>query len=307
MVMMKMRLALTVVYLCLLPGCARPGPPPCGKTALKHAKQQVSFGPRYPGSEAAKEARAYFKRHLPTAQVEEQSFTAVTPAGLVRMVNLIAVYPGKSEDMIILASHYDTKHLAIGDWDSANDGPSSSGLLLELARAVAARRNLYTTYIVFFDGEECYQRWGPRDGTFGSRYLASRMAEDGRLGRVKAMILVDLVGDAELNICLDPRSTPELTELARRSADALGYGAYFFAYECRSLEDDHTPFLARGVPAIDLIDFDYGPGNAYWHTKQDTVDKLSADSLQVVGDVVMKMIRELETESRRNGETANGS
>lgn len=294
--MKQMRILPLTTALLFLASCGKV-PAPDGKAALRHVKAQVAFGPRYPGSEAAKEAREYFKRHLAGARLEEQKFTAVTPVGLVQMANLVAVYAGERDEIVILASHYDTKHLAIGDWDSANDGPSSSGLLLELARAVAARHNLFTTYIVFFDGEECYLKWGPKDGTFGSRYFASQMEKDGRLGAVKAMILMDLVGDGGLNICLDPRSTPELSELARGSAVALGYADHFFAYQCRGLEDDHTPFLLRGVPAVDLIDFDYGPGNTYWHTRQDTVDKLSAHSLQIVGGVVMEMIRRLEAGS----------
>ncbi len=277
-------------------GCGK-GSAPDGKLALRHVRKQVAFGPRYPGSAAAKQARAYFRKQLVGAEIEAQEFTAVTPAGLVRMANLFAVYPGATDEILILASHYDTKHLAIGDWDSANDGPSSSGLLLELARAIAARHNLFTTYIVFFDGEECYVKWGPRDGTYGSRYFAAQLEKQGLLELVKAMILTDLVGDKTLNIGRDIKSSPELLKLAEESAAALGYGGYFFKYDCRGLEDDHTPFLERGVPAIDLIDFDYGPNNSYWHTKKDTVDKLSAGSLQVVGDVVMEMITRLEAVS----------
>jgi glutaminyl-peptide cyclotransferase len=288
--MLRVSISLAIVF--LLAACGK-GQAPDGEVALKHVKKMVSFGPRYPGSKASAECRAYLAAQLTGATIENQAWQAVTPQGLVKMTNLVAIYPGRQEEIVLLASHYDTKQLGY-KWDSANDGPASSAVLLELARVLAGRENRLTYHLVFFDGEEAYREWSVRDGTYGSRLLAAQMEMDGSLAKVKAMILLDMVGDAELNIGRDVRSSPELLELARASAARLGLEEHFFKYDCLGLEDDHTPFLKRGVPAIDLIDFRYGPDNSYWHSKADRIDKLSAGSLGLVGQVVLEMVRVLE-------------
>lgn len=158
---------------------------------------------------------------------------------------------------------------------------------------MAPRRHALTYWLVFFDGEEAIQVFSASDGLYGSRHLVQKMAASGELSRVQAMILVDMVGDAKLNIHREANSTPWLTDLSFQTARRLGYTRYFLDAP-RAYEDDHIPFVNAGVSAVDLLDFDYGPGNSYWHTAQDTIDKCSPLSLTIVGRVVVAALEELE-------------
>ena len=173
------------------------------------------------------------------------------------------------------------------------DGGASAGFLLELARTAAGKPRKDDLYIVFFDGEEAVKDWTDTDSLYGSRHLAAKWAADGTLGKLKALINVDLIGDRDLGILQEEYSSPTLVRLFWSVARELGHGAHFLNY-AGAVQDDHFPFLARGVPAIDLIDFDYGPRNSWWHTSEDTPDKLSAKSFQVVGDVTIEVLRRLE-------------
>lgn len=271
-------------------------PPFSGKRALNHVHALADFGPRPPGSEGIQKAREYIRTHLRRSyiDVEEIPFVAQTPYGSVLMTNFVAKIPGKSTDILVLAGHYDTVDTRkVPNFVGANDGGSSAGLLLELARVLAERRNELTIWLVFFDGEEAIREWSARDGLYGSRYLAFSWKRDGILPRIRAFILLDMVGDRDLLIRRDLNSTPWLTDLVWQAARDLGHTAHF-SDQILTLDDDHTPFVRAGVPAVDLVDFDYGPGNRYWHTKEDTPDKLSARSLQVVGEVVLETVRRLE-------------
>ena len=175
----------------------------------------------------------------------------------------------------------------------ANDGGSSTGVLLEMARVLSGAPRVDTVYLVWFDGEEAYGQWSEIDSLYGSRHLADKWSKDGTLANVKALINVDMIGDKNLGILQELNSSPALRALVWKTARELGYGAYFLDTGMAT-EDDHMPFLKRGVNALDLIDFDYGPNNTYWHTEQDTLDKLSAHSLEVVGAVVSAVILQLE-------------
>ncbi|MFQ5695512.1 MAG: M28 family peptidase [Terriglobia bacterium] len=264
-----------------------------GQKALEHTKALVGLGPRTPGSPGHQAAQKYIIRQLRLGynEVEEVEFVASTPAGLRPMKNIIGKIPGRSRDIIVLAGHYDTKTLA--GFVGANDGGSSTGLLLELARVLGRRQPLpVPVWVVFFDGEEAFRTFTKTDGLFGSRYQANRWARDGVLPRIRALLLVDMIGDKHLNLRRDANSTRWLTDMIWRLAEEKGHGEHFLD-EVTAIEDDHVPFVRAGVPAIDLIDLDFGPGNGYWHTTADTLDKLSAESFHVIGEVVLAAVKQL--------------
>jgi Zn-dependent M28 family amino/carboxypeptidase len=223
--------------------------------------------------------------------VSEDAFTASTPDGPVEMKNIIARFPGSSRRALVVTGHYDTKKQP--RFVGANDGGSSTGFLLELARIAAARKWTDDIYLVWFDGEEAFHEWTDTDSLYGSRHLAERWARDGMLAQIKALINVDMIGDRDLDLVKVTNSSPELLQTVWKGAYDLGYGRYFTDSE-GPVDDDHVPFLNRGVNALDVIDFDYGPSNSWWHTSDDTVDKLSAHSFQVVGDVLIAVLSKLD-------------
>jgi Zn-dependent M28 family amino/carboxypeptidase len=260
-----------------------------GRAALRHVERLVAIGPRPAGSPAAVRARRYIVAELEKvgARVRVDAFEADTPHGRLGMANVIGILPGRRPDIVLVGGHYDTKWFADIRFVGANDGGSSTGLLLELARVLAARPRELTYWVVFFDGEEARVTWSERDSLYGSRRLADRMAQEGTLPR--AVLVADMVGDRDLAIRREASSTPWLTDLVWQAAARLGHGAHFRP-ESLAVEDDHTPFLRRGVPAALLIDFDYPP----WHTADDTLDKVSARSLEIVGEVLLAALGDLE-------------
>jgi hypothetical protein len=283
-------------------------PPFDGARAFADLKRLVSFGPRPAGSEALEKSRQWIVSRLDEngLKVDEDKFTAATPAGNLDMANLIVRLPGSSHDVVIVCGHYDTKRFDKFRFVGANDGGSSAALVMELARVLANRRFPYTLWLVFFDGEEAErEQWQGTDNDYGSRHMVERLSAEGELYRVKALILVDMIGDAQLDIHRDPASTPWLTELEFATAHRLGYDRYFIKQDYSVGGDDYDPWLAAGIPAVDIIDFDYGPNaharpgdpdwNIYWHTAQDTVEHCSPQSLEIVGRVVLGMLRELES------------
>ena len=292
-------LPLVLAAALLLPRPGAAGPAFDGQAAFAHVERLVGFGPRPAGSEALASARRYIVKELKKAgaRVREQPFTAQTPDGPIRMVNVIAELPGRRPEAILVGGHYDTKFFLNFRFVGANDGGSSSGLLLELARSLARRPREFTYWIVFFDGEEARRDWSATDGIYGSRHLAGSLQREGRAAQLKAVVVVDMIGDRRLNIRREAASTPWLTDLLWGSATRLGHQAHFLN-ETLTVEDDHTPFLRAGIPSALLIDFDYEP---YWHTPEDTLDKLSPRSLQVVGDVLLDALPALETLLLRGG------
>ena len=289
------------VFISLLPRAAFPQSATArsfsGAAALNFAARVVAFGPRPSGSAANTKQRAYIREQLAACRCEVSSdpFIAQTPDGTVAMENIIAKFPGKSGRAIAITGHFDTKKMA--NFAGANDGASSTGILLEMAAVLTGRPRTDDVYIVFFDGEEAIHDWSDTDSVYGSRHLAVKWASDGTNRRMKALINVDMTGDKDLDIVYESSSSASLRKLVWDAADALGYSA-FFLRQPNSVEDDHIPFLQAGVRALDLIDFSYGPNNAYWHTPQDTMDKLGAHSFQVIGDVLMRVIPELEAEKQ---------
>jgi Zn-dependent M28 family amino/carboxypeptidase len=262
-----------------------------GASALEFTRKAVSFGPRPPGSDAIKQFQAYLVAQLKTrgCQVEEDNFTAQTPNGPIPMKNVICKFAGSSGRAIVISGHYDTKLFPGRKFVGANDGGASAGLLLELARVLRGETRRDDVYLVWFDGEEAIREWSATDGLHGSRHLAEKWRQDGTLRRIKALINVDMIGDKHLGILQETSSSPSLRRLVWQAASDLGYRAYFLD-QSSAVEDDHLPFLRLGVNALDLIDFDYDP----WHTDNDTIDKVSSQSLEIVGTVVLEVVRRLE-------------
>lgn len=263
--------------------------------AFNHIRSQVNFGPHWAGSPAIKEVRNYLTQELASygLTVHQDAFMAQTPNPkfpTVEMVNLIAEIPGKKKDIVILASHYDTKWFPEEDFLGANDGGSSTGVLLELARVLAKSNPEYTLWLVFFDGEEAMNiEWQGTDHTYGSTHLLNKLRIEKKLSNIRAMVLLDMIGDKELNICRDESSTGWLKNIIYSTAEELGYQKSFPNETC-DIEDDHTPFLRAGVAAVDIIDFDYGPDNDFWHTQEDSLDKISVESLKIVGNTVLNSL-----------------
>ena len=261
--------------------------------ALQYTREVVAYGPRPVGSIAHSLLQNYLRTHLKNDNLEEDAFTAQTPAGAIPMRNFIAEFPGTKDGIIVIAGHYDTCK-AIPGFVGANDGGSSTGLPLAIADALRGqKREGYSVWIVWLDGEEAVKQWSDTDSTYGSRHLAEKWQKDGTAKKIKAFLLLDMVGDADLNIERDQNSTPWLEDLVHEAASRLGYQSHFYARTV-AMEDDHLPMARAGVPVADLIDFDYGYGNVFWHSPQDTMDKLSARSLGIVGDVVLQTVALLD-------------
>jgi len=273
---------------------ARPADPPAfdGGRAFEHLRAVVAFGPRPPGSAAAEETRRYIKAQMTAlgVQVAEQAFDAKTPIGPVKMANVRATIPGDRADRLIIAGHYDTKLFRQFRFVGANDAGSSTAFLIEMARVLKARTNPFTIELLFFDGEEAFIDWYlGDDNRYGSRHYVQEAKRTGDLARIKALILVDMIGDRELVIKREPASTAWLTDAIWSTARSLGYGSVF-SDDTYAVEDDHVPFLKAGVPAVDLIDLEYPP----WHTADDTLDKVSARSMEIVGRVVTAALPKIE-------------
>jgi peptidase M28-like protein len=272
-----------------------------GERAFQDLKRLVDFGPRPPGSKALTESRQWIIHQLEQAgsKIEEDRFVGSTPVGQIPMTNLIAKIPGARPEVVIVAGHYDTMRFEGGSFVGANDGGSSAAFLLELARRLGRRKNPVTYWLVFFDGEEALVHWSDTDSLYGSRHLAEKLTASGELSHLHAMILVDMIADAKLDIYRDGASTAWLTDLIFKTAHRLGYGKQFLD-EPRAYQDDHIPFVNAGVAAADIIDLDYGPrtgahpNGSYWHTPEDTVDKCSPASLTIVGRVVTATLEEIE-------------
>jgi len=282
----------------------RPSPGFNGARALEYAREFVSIGPRWPTGPGHARAEQFILDHFQRDhdRISQDKFTADTPIGAVPMCNFIVRFAGRKNGIVVLASHYETNYpLRNINYVGANDGGSTTGLLMAIGdrlKAEAARNkdhelDGYSVWLVFFDGEEAIKSWSASDSTYGSRHLAAEWAADGTLVRIKAFILTDMIGDKDLDIQREQNSTPWLVALVGDAARKCGDERYFFETS-EAIEDDHLPFVQRGVPSIDIIDLDYGPGNSYHHTVQDTMDKIGAHSLTVDGDVIVETIRMLD-------------
>jgi glutaminyl-peptide cyclotransferase len=290
--------------LLLLAGCTAKPPAEVdwhafdGNRAFTQAEKLVSFGPRPSGSDALARQAAYIMSQVREFGwgAEEQTFLAATPRGQVQFRNIVAKTRGGSGPVILVGAHYDTKWFTNLTFVGANDGASGAAVLLEMARVASAQPNLW---FVFFDGEECSREYSPTDGLHGSRYFVEDLQKSGRTESVKAMILLDMIGDARLNITMPVNGAPHLIEQVFEAARDTGHRDYFSLFH-GPMVDDHVAFLYAGIPAVDLIDFEYGsaPGlNDYWHTEKDTLDKISPQSLQITGQTVLRLIARLQNTS----------
>jgi len=280
-----------------------------GDRAFEHVRKQVEFGPRPPGSAELEKARGYIVDQLKSygLNVRTDEFQANTPIGVRKMANLTAELPGESSDVIIVASHYDTKYFKNIRFVGANDGGSSTGAVLEIARVLAAQKQKpkFTYWFVFFDGEEsfCFG-WDEcdvpnpadpanplPDNTYGSRHYIAQLIEKNEVKRMRAMVLLDIIGYKNLKLGRPDLSTRWLLDIVWQTGRQLGHESQFSGgYESVS-DDDHAPFLRVGIDAIDLIQLSTYP---HWHTKEDTLDKISPKSLKIIGDTVIVSLPKIE-------------
>src|SRR5437016_3035597 len=274
-----------------------------GKRAFAHVAKQVGFGPRPSGSPAIAQVQEYLLSELKSygCTVETDAFTSDTPIGRLAMKNIVVKIPGEKPGMIVLATHYDTARSArdprtgevhpMPTFVGADDAGSSTGVMLELARSLCAKRERYAVWMTFFDGEEAMHDWSDTDSRYGSREMAARLSTSGDIKKIKAFLLADIVGGRNARFLREESSTPALVDLIWSTAARLGYSALFLN-EATSAQDDHDSFLKRGVPAVDVIgDF---VNNGYWHTPQDALDKISAKTLAITGHVFLESIKQLQ-------------
>src|SRR6266446_4403816 len=260
------------------PQVAADAPPPektggfDGKRAFAHVAKQVSFGPRPSGSPAIAHLQDYLQSELKSygCNFETDAFGADTPVGRLSMKNILVKIPGEKPGVILLGTHYDT--LLMDNFVGADDGGSSTAVMLELARLLCPQHGKYAVWIAFFDGEEAMKQWSDTDGRYGSREMAARLSISGDIKKIRAFLLADIVGGRKAQFLRESSSTPALVDLLWNTAAKLGYSS-IFRNDATSAEDDHDSFLKRGVPAVDVIgDF---VNNGYWHTPQDALNKIS--------------------------------
>jgi Zn-dependent M28 family amino/carboxypeptidase len=280
------------------PQSADDAPPPektggfDGKRAFAHVVKQVSFGPRPSGSQAISHLQDYLQSELKSygCNVETDSFGADTPVGRLPMKNILVKIPGERPGVILLGTHYDT--LLKENFVGADDAGSSTAVMLELARLLCPQHSRYAVWIAFFDGEEAMKQWSDTDSRYGSRQMAARLSTTGDIKKIKAFLLADIVGGRKAQFLRESTSTPALVDLVWSTAAKLGYSAIFLN-DTTSAEDDHDSFMKRGVPAVDVIaDF---MNNGYWHTPQDSLDKISPRTLGIVGHVFLESVKQLQT------------
>jgi Zn-dependent M28 family amino/carboxypeptidase len=247
------------------------------------------------GSANHKKLERYILDHLNGDQVEDDAFTVDTVEGKFAVRNIIAKFPGTKDGIIVILGHYDTVYpLRNSGFVGANDGGSSTAILLEYANQLRGKkRDGYSVWLVWTDGEEAVKNWTGTDSVYGARHLAEKWEKDGTLKKIKALMVMDMIGDADLNIDRNTKGAAWLLDLIYAAAERQGYQSHFYARQ-GSLEDDHVPFFNRGVPCADVIDLDYGYNNVFWHSPQDTMDKLSPKSLEIVGNTILETIHMLD-------------
>jgi Zn-dependent M28 family amino/carboxypeptidase len=262
--------------------------------AFTHLKAMVDLGPRPSGSAALRQTRAYITRQVAAMglTVQEQPFTATTPNGPVEMSNLIVTLPGKRPERILFTGHYDTKLFKDIRFVGASDGASSAAFLIELVQALKDQPREFTYEFVWFDGEEAVAAWNlDSDSTYGSRFYVQQAAKAGAISTIKALILVDMIGNKTLRIERDSYSAGWLNDIVWAAARRLGKKQ--FVNVETTIEDDHVHFVRAGIPSIDLIDLNKYIEDGHWHTASDTLENVSAASLGVVGDVLLAALPDI--------------
>jgi glutaminyl-peptide cyclotransferase len=272
-----------------------------GQTAYTLTQQFLQVAPkRFNGSPGHLKAEEFIKQHFAPEAAKgnliTDTFTTNTPAGLQTMRNYVVRFPGKKDGIIVLASHYETNYpLRDIAFYGANDGAATTALLIEIGAYLRAHPPQgYSVWLVFDDGEEAVKEWSATDSLYGTRHLAAKWSTDGTLTKIKAFLVADMIADKDLNIDHVDNSTPWLLDLLKVAAKNTGHSTSIFKYH-EAEEDDHLPFAQRGVPVLDVIDAHYGPAtnatpDGFHHTEQDTLDKISARSLQISGDIFLELI-----------------
>ena len=270
------------------------------KRAFEYTRQVTAFGPRYMGNEAHKKLEHYIldhlkQDHLNADQIEEDDFTADTVEGKFPVRNIIAKFPGKKDGIIAILGHYDTNYpLRNIGYVGANDGGSSTAILLEFANQLSSKnREGYSVWLVWTDGEEAVRDWSDTDSLYGTRHLAEKWEKDGTLKKIKALFVMDMIAAKDVNIIRDDNSTPWLLDLIHSAAERGGYQSHFYALQFGE-EDDHIPFVKRGVPCADVISVPYGYNDVFHHTALDTMDKLDPRSLEIVGNTILETVHLLD-------------
>jgi len=277
------------------------GHPVTGAQVLSLTQQYVDVAPkRYDGSPGHQAAEQFIKDHFKPEMAKgnfvTDSFYAKTPVGAFGMDNLIVKFPGKRDGIIVLASHYETNYpLKDIHFIGANDGGCTTALLIALGQYYREHPPQgYSVWLLFTDGEEAFQQWSDSDSLYGSRHLAAKWSGDGTLGHIKAFLLADMIGWKQMKIDRDANSTAWLEDDLAKAAKETGHSGYLASGMSGGFDDDHLPFQVRGVPVLDVIDYEYGTASdpeAFHHTEKDTMDKLSAQSLQVSADIFLDLVK----------------
>ena len=266
-----------------------------GKLSFDHVAKQVGFGPRPSGSQAIAQTQDYILSQLKSdgCTTEVDAFNADTPIGRLPMKNILVKIPGDEASIILLGTHYDSLLRNDITFVGANDSASSTAVMLELARLLCGKHGKHAVWIAFFDGEEAMKAWSETDSRYGSRQMAARFAASGDISKIKAFLLADMVGSRSLHFARESSSTESLVDLMWATAAKLGYSDVF-VNTSNGAQDDHDSFLKRKVPSMDVIDFDRLQDVPFWHTAEDTLDKISARSLAITGHVFLETVKELQ-------------
>jgi glutaminyl-peptide cyclotransferase len=298
---MRLPIFALVVGLAVTPAMHAQAHAVSGQTVMRLTQEYVNAAPkRFIGSPGHAAAETFIKDHFKPEMVKgdfvDDRFTARTPIGPLTMHNLIVKFPGKKDGIVVLASHYETNYwLKDINFVGANDGACTTALLIELGEYYRAHPPQgYSVWLLFTDGEESINKeWTDSDSLYGTRHIAAKWSADGTIGHIKAFVLADMIGWKEMNIDREGNSTPWLLDLLAKAGKDTGHSKYLFR-DSQAVEDDHLPFMQRGVPVLDVIDFQYGTAQnpeAYHHTELDTMDKLSASSLQVSADLFLDLVK----------------
>ncbi len=270
-----------------------------GERAYSDLEGIVALGTRVSGSKTFRDMQGQIRGVLGEAglEIREQDFDANTPLGMKPMKNIIGIVKGSKDGVIVIGNHCDTKYFQDFPFVGANDGGSTTAWMMEMARALGPTREGYSVWLCWFDGEEAFENWSAVDGLYGSREFVKELKETGEIDSIKVMINVDMIGDCDLGIQREQGAPAWLTSIIWSKAKELGVGKHFLPHTI-SIEDDHIPFRRAGIPSIDLIDFRYGSGpgahDRNWHTANDTLERVCAESLQTVGDVVYHVLDDIE-------------
>ena len=289
-----------LLAVCCAPAHAAANSGVSGAAVLRVTQQYIDAAPKRfvgsPGHQRAEDfIRAHFAPEVAKHDYVTDDFVAQTPIGSVPMHNIIVKFPGRKDGIIVLASHYETNYpLRDINFVGANDGACTTALLIELGQYYRKHPPQgYSVWLLFDDGEEAIGTWSATDSLYGTRHLAAKWSGDGTLGKIKAFIVADMIGWKQLNIDREGNSTPWLLDLLGQAGRSTGHSSYLFR-DTQAIEDDHLPFKVRGVPVLDVIDYEYGTNDnleAFHHTAEDTMDKLSATSLQVSADLFLALVR----------------